>query len=127
MTRAMADIMGSGGLAWHEWKTHGTCSGLAAQDYFELSRRAYEKIERPAIFRKTKDVVSLAPKVVEAAFMRDNAWLRPDMITVTCKGRDIGDVRICFTKDLTPRACAPDIARDCTAQGADFHPFNASK
>ncbi|HVG46695.1 MAG TPA: ribonuclease T, partial [Rubellimicrobium sp.] len=27
-TAAMADIMGSDGLAWHEWQVHGTCSGL---------------------------------------------------------------------------------------------------
>lgn len=25
-TRAMADIMGSAGLAWHQWRKHGSCT-----------------------------------------------------------------------------------------------------
>ncbi len=28
-TAAMADIMGSGGLAWYQWKKHGRCSWMA--------------------------------------------------------------------------------------------------
>ncbi len=37
-TAAMADVMGSGGLAWAQWKKHGRCTGLSAEDYFALSR-----------------------------------------------------------------------------------------
>ena len=37
----MADIMGSGGSAWHQWKKHGRCSGLSPDDFFALSREAY--------------------------------------------------------------------------------------
>ena len=29
-SQQMADIMGSGGLAWHQWQKHGRCSGLSA-------------------------------------------------------------------------------------------------
>ena len=29
-TGAMVDIMGSSGLAWHQWRKHGTCTGLSA-------------------------------------------------------------------------------------------------
>lgn len=123
MTRNMADIMGSAGLAWHEWKTHGTCSGLSAAAYFTLSRRAYEKFKRPAVFRKIDEPVNLAPKVIEAAFLRDNPALRPDMVTVTCKGGDIGDLRICLDKDLNPRTCGADVIKDCTRPSGRFHPF----
>ena len=41
-TAAMADIMGSSGSAWHQWKKHGRCSGLSSDDYFALSRLAYD-------------------------------------------------------------------------------------
>ena len=47
MTAAMADIMGTPGLAWHQWRKHGVCSGLSARAYFDLSRRAYNSITRP--------------------------------------------------------------------------------
>ena len=36
-TRAMSDIMGSSGLAWHQWRKHGTCTGDSAADYFSKS------------------------------------------------------------------------------------------
>ena len=39
-TAAMADIMGSGGLAWYQWKKHGRCSGLPARGYYALARAA---------------------------------------------------------------------------------------
>ena len=45
-TAAMADIMGSGGSAWHQWKKHGRCSGLTATDYFALAREAYGRVTR---------------------------------------------------------------------------------
>ena len=40
MTADMIDIMGSSGLAWHQWRKHGVCSGLSATDYYALSREA---------------------------------------------------------------------------------------
>ena len=52
MTGAMTDIMGSSGLAWHQWRKHGTCTGLSAEDYFRLSRLAYESITRPELLRR---------------------------------------------------------------------------
>jgi ribonuclease T2 len=36
------------------------------------------------------------------------------MLTVTCRAGRVQEVRICLTRDLEPRDCAPDVARDCT-------------
>ena len=63
-TAEMADIQGSSGLAWHQWKKHGTCSGLSAGNYFGLSREAYATVARPEIFRKLPDQVRLPASVV---------------------------------------------------------------
>ncbi|MEM9270774.1 MAG: ribonuclease T, partial [Pseudomonadota bacterium] len=52
MTSEMTDIMGSSGLAWYQWKKHGTCTGLSAPDYYALSREAYDRVTRPEVFRK---------------------------------------------------------------------------
>lgn len=110
---AMADIMGSGGLAWHQWKKHGRCADLSGADYYALSRRAYERIVRPEVFRALPRDVSLPPKVVEAAFLEANPALQPDGVTVSCRQGMLHEVRICLARDLTPRLCSPEAARDC--------------
>ena len=117
MTRNMTDIMGSAGLAWHQWKKHGTCTGLSGQEYFHLSRQAYDAITRPNVFRKLEKEVKLAPSMVEAAFIRDNPALKPDMITITCRDAYISEARICLNKDLEPRTCGADVIQDCRRPG----------
>ncbi len=122
MTHEMADIMGTSGLAWYQWKKHGVCSGLSAQDYFELSRKAYESIQRPAVFRKLQRPVKLPAKIVEQAFLKENARLKPEMITITCKAGRIQEVRICLSKSLVPVPCGRDTAQDCSMEDALFDP-----
>ncbi|MFT6169988.1 MAG: ribonuclease T2 [Celeribacter sp.] len=110
----MEDIMGTAGAAWYQWKKHGRCAGLEAQEYLDTSREAFEKITRPAAFQSlTKDVLVPA-SVIEQAFMSTNDGLDRDEITVTCKDSRIQEVRICLSKDLEPRTCGQDTIRDCT-------------
>ncbi|MEX2520897.1 MAG: ribonuclease T2, partial [Paracoccaceae bacterium] len=108
---AMTPVMGSGGLAWHQWKKHGRCSGLSGVEYYDLSRRAYAEIRRPGIFRRLPPGIRLDPKVVEQAFLEANPALSADGVTVTCRDGYLQEVRICLTKELAPRACAPAPAR----------------
>lgn len=117
-TAAMADIMGGSGLAWYEWQKHGRCSGLSAQQFFAASRQAYESIAIPEVFRKLNRDVRLPASVVEDAFVEANPGLQRAMITITCDQGMIQEARICLTKDLTPRPCAPDAANDCRMPNA---------
>lgn len=112
-TRAMADIMGSGGLAWHQWKKHGRCSGVSAEDYFRLSRLAYDRVRRPEIFRRLPRDVSVPPNVIEEAFLEADPDLRAEGVTITCRDGYAVEARICLTRDLTPRICGRDTRRDC--------------
>lgn len=112
-TRAMEDIMGSDGLAWHQWKKHGRCSGLSSGDYFAAARAAYGSVVIPDVFRALRQDVRLPASVVEEAFIEANPGLEAPMITVTCDAGMIREVRICMTKDLGFRACGADAARDC--------------
>lgn len=121
-TAKMADIMGTSGLAWHQWKKHGTCSGLSAEAYFSLARRAYETVERPGVFRKLTSPVRLPAGVIEEAFVKANGALDPEEITITCKSGRIQEARICLTRGLEPRACGSDVQRDCTLTKALFDP-----
>lgn len=122
MTRDMADIMGTSGLAWYQWKKHGSCSGLSPRDYYALARRAYEMVNRPAVFRKLSKPVTLPAKVIEEAFLKANPGWEPDMLTITCKSGRIQEARLCLSRDLTPVPCGRDVVRDCTMTDALFDP-----
>lgn len=123
MTNDMADIMGTSGLAWHQWNKHGVCSGLSAQNYYDLSRKAYGTVVRPEVFRRLEKAAKLPASVVEEAFLKANPQLEPDMITITCKDGRIQEARICLSKTLDPVPCGRDVVRDCTATDALFDPI----
>ena len=123
MTAEMADIMGTSGLAWHQWKKHGTCAGLEAEDYYALSREAFGKINRPEVLRKLKDQVSLPATLIEEAFLQENPELEPDGITITCKSGHIQEARICLSKTLSPVPCGRDVVKDCRLKDALLDPI----
>lgn len=123
MTGDIADIMGTSGLAWHQWRKHGVCSGLDARDYYALSRLAYEGVERPDLLRRLDTEVRLPAAVIEEAFLEVNPQLSADMLTVTCRANRIQEVRICLTRELEPRVCGTDTIRDCSSPDALFSPM----
>lgn len=118
-TAAMEDIMGSDGLAWHEWKAHGRCSGLTSDDYLGLMRKAYSSIQVPPLFTKIRQHLQVDPMVIEAAFLESNPALAPEHLAVTCEDGMIAEVRICLTKDLSPRPCGADL-RACRLPAAEL-------
>jgi ribonuclease T2 len=122
-TGDMADIMGTSGLAWHQWNKHGVCSGLDATDYYAFSRLAYSKVERPAVFRNLDRTVTLPASLIEEAFIQSNPALAPDQITITCRQGYIQEARICLTRDLAFRDCGADVVRDCSMTNAQFEPM----
>lgn len=122
-TAAMADIMGTGGLAWHQWKKHGVCSGLSAKDYFALSREAYARVSRPEVFRKLDRDIALPAAVVEEAFLKANPALTPEGLTITCKRGHIQEARVCLSRELDFIPCGEDVRRDCTLDDALFTPL----
>ncbi len=121
-TDGMTDIMGTSGLAWHQWNKHGVCSGLSSTDYFGLARRAYDTVAIPAAFRALTKQVTLPASLIEQAFTDKNPNLDPNEVTVTCRSGYIQEVRICLTPDLDFRTCGSDVARDCTLPSALFDP-----
>ena len=126
MTAAEADIYGTSGLAWHQWRKHGTCSGLSAEEYYQTAREAYLAVSRPGIFRRIDELMRIDPLVVEAAFLEANPNLSANEITITCKDNTIQEARICVSKDLEPRACGADVIRDCGLSSAEFYPLGSN-
>lgn len=110
LVRSMMDVMPSKRLVIHEWKKHGTCSGLGARGYFDLIRRAKDKVVIPAELTRLNTYKMVAPADLEAAFRAANPGLEPDMMSVDCDRRRLREVRICLGKDLAFRSC-PDVDR----------------
>ncbi|MEO6298656.1 MAG: ribonuclease T2 [Paracoccaceae bacterium] len=119
-TAAMADIMGGAGLAFHEWKKHGRCSGLSSDAYFNTLRRAYANVTIPPLFAKMTSDLKVPALVIQDAFLESNPALAAENVTVTCDGAMIEEVRICLNKDLSPRVCGMYEDRDCTLQDAEL-------
>jgi ribonuclease T2 len=116
-TAAMADVMGSGGLAFYQWKKHGRCSGLSAERYFATGRRLYETLRLPAPTEGHADGRATAA-AIEAAILDANAALTPGSVIVTCGDGRVEEVRLCLTRDFAPRDCSPSVERAaCRTRG----------
>lgn len=125
MIRALADIMPSQGLIRHEWRRHGTCSGLGQSDYFALLRKARQRVNIPAQFRRLAERRAVEPRALERAFTAANPGLRAEGIAVTCEGALLEDVRICLTKGLDFRACPEVDRRACRRARVELPPMGA--
>jgi ribonuclease T2 len=110
---SMLDLMPSPRLVFHEWDTHGTCSGLSQDAYFETVRKARGAIKIPQDFQDVKSYLTVTPGEVEEAFIKANPGLKASGIAVTCDSRRLGEVRICLSKDLSFRDCAEIDRRAC--------------
>ena len=113
LIRSMLDLMPARQLVIHEWRAHGTCSGLEAERFFAAVRSAREKVKIPERFMRLNDYTMVAPEEVEDAFIAANPGLAHDMIAVTCSGRYLSEVRICLSKDLAFHACPETDRRAC--------------
>ncbi|MEO7084928.1 MAG: ribonuclease T [Gemmatimonadaceae bacterium] len=98
-------VIPSAGLIQHEWKAHGTCTGMSAQDYFALLRNARAAITIPANFASMTQTVTANPADVAKQFSAANPALLPASVRVTCRGGALEEVRMCLDKNLRPRGC----------------------
>ena len=101
-------------LIQHEWKTHGTCSGMSVTDYFAAVRKVRDSVTIPAEFKVPAQTQKLSPKAIEAAFAAANPSFPKTAFRTSCTGGALQEARLCFSKDLSPRACTPS-AGECSA------------
>lgn len=119
---SLLDIMPSAGLIGHQWRKHGSCSGLTQDAYFSLVRQAQEKIEIPNRFKALDAHLTVAPEEVEEAFIDANPALPDAGIAVTCDSHYLREVRICMTKELEFRSCEEVDERSCELPRAAMPP-----
>lgn len=108
VARRMLDIMPSERLVFHEYRKHGTCSGLGVDGYFDLARQLYEKVRVPHRYKALEDNrLTVGVDELINDFVRANPGLKPDMMAISCggPGNRLKEVRICFDKGGEFRAC----------------------
>jgi ribonuclease T2 len=108
VARRMLDIMPSERLVFHEYRKHGTCSGLGVDGYFDLARQLFQKVRIPQRYVNVEDNrLFVGVNEVVADFVRENPGLKPDMVVVSCggPGNRLKEVRVCFDKGGDFRAC----------------------
>ncbi|SON57036.1 ribonuclease I [Hartmannibacter diazotrophicus] len=98
-------IMPSVGLIRHEWRTHGSCSGLSPSAYFQLIQKAFAKVRIPPSLTNLSRHVVVAPQALENAFRAANPTMQSTGISIACRRRKLQEVRICMTKHLDFRPC----------------------
>ncbi|HEV7251060.1 MAG TPA: ribonuclease T(2) [Shinella sp.] len=119
--RTVLDIIPSMGLVGHQWRKHGSCSGLDQKDYFAVTRAAWERIRIPA--EPQRGGARLSPDAMEQAFIATNPGLDRKGIAVTCEDGRLEEVRICMTPDLSFRPC-PEVDRAaCRAKSIEQPPI----
>jgi len=107
------DIMPSMGLIGHQWRKHGSCTGLGQRDYFTRIRQAFERIRLPSDLGRGETAVTLSADEIEEKFIAANPGMSRRGISTSCEGRRLEEVRICLTKDLQFRDCAEVDADGC--------------
>ncbi len=119
LIRNLYDIMPSKRLIIHQWKKHGSCSGLPARGYFSLTRDMFGQIKIPARYLSPNRTILTTPAQLREDFIKTNRWLKADMISVQC-GNNTGrarlrEVRVCFNRQGLPRNCGRNESRQCRA------------
>jgi ribonuclease T2 len=118
----MLDLMPARKLVYHEWDTHGTCSGLDQHAYFDLVRQARGAIKIPPQFDNPQQALEIRPADIVDAFVKANAGLAANGITLSCSGSRLGEVHICLTRDLKFRSCGNDQVRACRSGTVQLPP-----
>ncbi|ACB94310.1 ribonuclease T2 family protein [Beijerinckia indica] len=115
--RETGDLYPDPGLARHEWRQHGSCSGKTPSAYFDDVRRARDMVTIPEIFRGDgAGWVNLTGNEIKRRFVEANPGLRADMLTLTCRGSLLSEVRVCLTRDLRGfRPCPQAMPQACRA------------
>ncbi len=98
-------LFASRSLAAHEWRRHGTCSGLSPAAYFALAARDVRRIRIPDADGPGAVLRARDAEAVKSAFAAANPGLSPrGMATVAYRGM-VAEVDICLTKAGDFRPC----------------------
>jgi ribonuclease T2 len=108
------DIYPDAGLLEHEWQTHGTCSGLSADAFFDTARAAFESVTVPPKLAQLKTQTSMPPSQILSLVTSSNPSIPANSLVLSCGNNYLTAVEVCLDKQLHPIACGP--VRSCRAR-----------
>jgi len=101
-----ADIYPDASLLQHEWQTHGTCSGLAPDQFLTLARNAEQSIHIPVELAQLTQQTVLTPAQITTLFTQSNPSLPAASLAITCGNNFLTAVEVCLDKSLKPESCS---------------------
>ena len=95
----------------HEWKKHGTCTGLDAEGYFLLSKNLKESVVIPAEYDSPEEPFRTDADGLKEAFAQVNPEFSTDALAVYCSGsgRFLKELFVCFSKDGQTTGCSAEV------------------
>jgi ribonuclease T2 len=115
-----ADIYPDPGLLQHEWKTHGTCSGLSPDAFFTAARQAMQSVKIPPTLSGLDHQISLPPGQILGLFTTTNSDIPSASLALSCGNNYLTAVEVCLDKKLSPTSCGP--IRSCRANTVRIPP-----
>ena len=110
-------------LIEHEWKAHGSCSGLSADDYFAAVGKARDSVKIPDELTPSAQQ-SMTPADVEGKVAAANPGFPKTAFRSSCyPDKELQEIRVCLNKDLSPRACGSS-AGQCSATEVTLLPVH---
>ncbi len=101
-----ADIYPDATLLQHEWQTHGTCSGLGPDAFFELARKAEQSIHIPGGLSNLTQQTSLPPAQIITMFTQSNGSVPASGVAISCGNNYLTAVEVCLDKNLKAESCS---------------------
>ncbi|BBP77732.1 ribonuclease [Pseudomonas gingeri NCPPB 3146 = LMG 5327] len=102
-------------LMEHEWKKHGTCSGLGATAYLDTTDRALGKVRIPEALQPSTAVREYSAEEIAVLFQQSNPGMPSDGVAVSCSGPQLSEVKVCLSRDLGYASCGKGVKSQCRA------------
>lgn len=108
----------------HEWRRHGTCSGLSPREYLALAKKLKEAAPLPPRYRQLREPVRTTTAAFYQEFKAADAGIPDKGLAVFCSGsgRFLKEIFFCYDRRGKQASCSPEImsksARSCGR--ADF-------
>jgi ribonuclease T2 len=117
---AYSDIYPDPGVLVHEWRTHGTCSGLSPDAFLALARNAFQSVAIPAVLSHLDHQISMPPSQILDLFTAANPSIPRSSLALSCGNNYLTAIEVCLNKNAQPTPCGP--IRSCRANTVRITP-----